>query len=415
MKKRIFVALSSALFAPALIAAGIPANLLPATQGDLVATRLTMEKSAALPTGIERAPVDFAWALEPSEPLSREAPYVADSREFWTTLDAAQLQKGYRFQTTAPGALMRLSPADGAKRAGLQLSDLDLRMGGKKLDATRDIAVTVDAAQMKAAGVDFGEGTLVFRLAPEAGQGPVQLMAKSARGKYLLHVFEPDSPVSLTLGADRDRALAGDTVTLKAQWNDTGRASRPASLGGVLTSPQGLSIPINFNRAKGGHYEGTVQLPADAGDGLALWEVHTFAVGNGKSGAIPRDAKTSLSVSRPTARLSGEVGTVQAKSGRVAVSLPLDVGAEGRYELRGVLYGSAKDGSMQPFAIAHSARWLEPGKGAAITLDFGDLAAKSGLAAPYELRDLSLNDQARMGLLETRARALRIEADAAVR
>lgn len=413
MKKRIFVALSGALFTPALIAAGLSANLLPAADGDLVATRLTMEKSA-LSADIERAPVDFAWALDPSEPLSREAPYMADSREFWTTLAAAQLQKGYRFQTTAPGALMRLSPADGAKRMGLRLSDLDLRIGGRKLDATRDIAVAVDAEQMKAAGVDFGEGTLVFRLAPEAGQGQMQLMAKNAQGNYLLHVFEPDSPVSLTLGADRDRALAGDTVTLKARWNDKDRASRPASIGGVLTSPQGHNIPFDFSPAKGGHYEGTVQLPANAGDGLALWEVHTFAVGNGKNGAIPRDAKTSLSVSRPTARLSGDAGTVQAKSGRVAVSLPLEVGAEGRYELRGVLYGSAKDGSLQPFAIAHSARWLEPGKGAGITLDFGDLAAKSGLAAPYELRDLSLNDQARMGLLETRARALRIEADAAV-
>ncbi|NLB13227.1 MAG: hypothetical protein GX826_04295 [Gammaproteobacteria bacterium] len=70
---------------------------------------------------------------------------------------------------------------------------------------------------------------------------------------------------------------------------------------------------------------------------------------------------------------------------------------------------------MQPFAIAHSARWLEPGKGEGITLDFGDLAAKSGLAAPYELRDLSLNDQARLGLLETRARALRFGADDALR
>ena len=414
MKNLIFVALSGILFSPALLAAEPHIQLLPASGGDLVASRVTMEKSA-LAADIERAPVDFAWALDPSQPLSRETPYVADSREFWTTLDAKQLQKGYRFQTTAPGALLRLSPADNAKRAALQLSDLDLRIDGKKLDATRDISIAVDAAQMKAAGVDFGEGSLVFRLAADAGEGQIQLMAKNAAGDYLLHVYEPDSPVSLTLAADRDRALAGDTITLKTQWNDGSRASRPSSIGGVLTSPQGHSIPIDFTPAKGGEYQATVQLPADAGSGMALWEVHTFAVSNSKNGAIPRDAKTSFSVSHPTARLSGEAVSVQAKSGRVALTLPLEVGAAGRYELRGVLYGTAKGGSMQPFAIAHSARWLEPGKGEGITLDFGDLAAKSGLAAPYELRDLSLNDQARLGLLETRARALRFGADDALR
>lgn len=414
MKNLIFVALSGILFSPALLAAESPTQLLPADEGDLVASRVTMEKSA-LAADIERAPVDFAWALDPSQPLSRETPYVADSREFWTTLDAKQLQKGYRFQTTAPGALLRLSPADNAKRTALQLSDLDLRIDGRKLDATRDISVAVDAAQMKAAGVDFGEGSLVFRLAADAGEGQIQLMAKNAAGDYLLHVYEPDSPVSLTLAADRDRALAGDTITLKTQWNDGSRASRPSSIGGVLTSPQGHSIPIDFTPAKGGEYQATVQLPADAGSGMALWEVHTFAVSNSKNGAIPRDAKTSFSVSRPTARLSGEAVSVQAKSGHVALTLPLEVGAAGRYELRGVLYGTAKGGVMQPFAIAHSARWLEPGKGEGITLDFGDLAAKSGLAAPYELRDLSLNDQARLGLLETRAHALRFGADDALR
>lgn len=414
MKNLIFVALSGILFSPALLAAEPHIQLLPASEGDLVASRVTMEKSA-LAADIERAPVDFAWALDPSQPLSRETPYVADSREFWTTLDAKQLQKGYRFQTTAPGALLRLSPADNAKRAALQLSDLDLRIDGRKLDATRDISIAVDAAQMKAAGVDFGEGSLVFRLATDAGEGQLQLMAKNASGDYLLHVYEPDSPVSLTLSADRDRALAGDTITLKTQWNDGSRASRPSSIGGVLTSPQGHSIPVDFTPAKGGEYQATVQLPADAGSGMALWEVHTFAVSNSKNGAIPRDAKTSFSVSRPTARLSGEVGAMQAKSGHVALTLPLEVGAAGRYELRGVLYGTAKGGVMQPFAIAHSARWLEPGKGEGITLDFGDLAAKSGLAAPYELRDLSLNDQARLGLLETRAHALRFGAEDALR
>ena len=409
MKTLISMALAATLLTPALLAAE-PLRLLPAAQGDLVATRLSQEKSA--PSGdIERAPVDFAWALDPVAALAREAPFVADSREFWTLLDAAQLKRGHAFHTTAPGALVRLSPAAGAKNAGLRIDDIALRIDGKRLDAARAVSASVDAAQLKAAGADFSEGTLVFRLAPEAGIGKVELAADNASGSYLLHVFEPDSPVSLRLNADSDRALAGGSVKLSAQMTSDAKQLRPQRIGGLVTSPDGHSIEVDFTRTKRGDYEAVLELPADAGSGLALWEVHTFAVAKRGEALVPRDAKTSFSVSRPTARLGDEADAGIAKSGAVAIALPVEVASPGRYEVRGVLYGSSTDGSLQPFAIAHSARWLEPGH-ARIALDFGDLAAKSGLAAPYELRDVSLNDQARLGLLETRARALRIEASA---
>lgn len=398
------LAVAAALFAGSLHAADT--RLLPAAAGDLVPTRLVAEKSA--PGGdIERAPVDFAWALDPAQPLHATAPYVATSREFWTTIDGAALQKGYAFQTTAPGALVRISPAGGSKNAALATRDLTVRIDGRTLDPAIALAHSADAEQLKAAGADFGDGTLVFRLAHAVGAGRVELGAKNASGRYLMHVFEPDSAVTLTLGADRDRALAGDTVRLSAQFDGAKGALAPQSIGGVVTAPDGRSIDVAFARGKDGRYHADVALPQDAGTGLALWEVHTFAVAKDGGALVARDAKTSFAVSRPTARLGNDV-SVAAKGTGVSVSLPVEAASAGRFEVRGVLYGSAKDGSLHPFAIAHAARWLDPGHGT-ITLSFGADVMASGLGAPYELRDLSLNDQARLGQLETRARALRIE------
>lgn len=408
MKKFIQLALVGALFVPALAAAG-SFQLLAADAGDLVATELSIAK-AAPPAGVERAPVDFAWALDPAQALVREAPFVAESREFWTQLDATQLQKGYRFQTTAPGALLRLSPADGGKAAGLRLADLALRIDGQPIEMAQAVATSADAAQMKAAGVDFNEGTLVFQLAPEIAAGSVELLAKRATGNYLLQVYEPNSPVALKLGADRDRALAGGSLTLTAQWQATDGALKPRSIGALVTSPDGYSKAVKFVRNKKGDYEATVKLPADAGTGMELWEVHTFGVVQGKSGLIARDAKTSFSVSRPTARLSGAASTELAAADGLSISLALEVASPGRYELRGVVYGSDASGALKPFAMAHAARWLEPGTGS-IALNIGQLAAQSGLSAPFELRDLQLNDQARLGLLETRSRAFQFGLD----
>ena len=174
-----------------------------------------------------------------------------------------------------------------------------------------------------------------------------------------------------------------------------------------MTSPDGRSIDVVFARGKDGRYSADVALPADAGNGLALWEAHTFAVAKHDGALVARDAKTSFAVSKPTARLGDAIATETKRDG-VTVTLPVEAASAGRFEVRGVLYGSAKDGTMHPFAVAHAARWMDPGQGR-ITLKFGADVMPSGLAAPYELRDLSLNDQARLGQLETRARALRIE------
>lgn len=384
-------------------------TLLAAADDDLVVTRLSLAK-AATPAGVERAPVDFVWALDPAQALTKPSTYRAESREFWTELDATQLRKGHHFQTTAAGALVRLSPLDAGKAAALTLDDVSLSIDGRSVATAKAVKVSADAAQLREAGVDFSAGTVVFQLAPELAPGTIELSAKAASGRYLLHVYEPTSPIALDLQADRDRALAGGSVVLHAQWQAGTDAVAPRSLGGLLTSPQGYSQSIKFVRTRDGSYQATVHLPEDADTGMALWEVHSFGVAQAKGALVARDAKTSFSVSQPTARLDGQAQTRISKAQGLSVKLGVEASSAGRYELRGVLYGSDANGELKPFAMAHAARWLEPGVGH-ITLDYGDLARQAGMSAPFELRDLQLNDQARMGQLETRARALRFAAD----
>ncbi len=89
------------------------------------------------------------------------------------------------------------------------------------------------------------------------------------------------------------------------------------------------------------------------------------------------------------------------------VSLPLQVAAAGRYEARGTLYATAANGQLQPVAQAHAAAWFDgPGRGA-LVLPFDQAALPAGFGAPYELRDLQLQDQSRMAPIESRALALR--------
>ena len=70
-------------------------------------------------------------------------------------------------------------------------------------------------------------------------------------------------------------------------------------------------------------------------------------------------------------------------------------GAASRYQVSGVVYGSAADGSLQPLAMARSAAWLEPGR-ASVRLQVDDASLRaSGLVRPSELRDLRLTNPGR--------------------
>ena len=76
-----------------------------------------------------------------------------------------------------------------------------------------------------------------------------------------------------------------------------------------------------------------------------------------------------------------------------------------RYQASAVLYGTGADGQLHPAAIAQSAAWLERGK-TSLNLRYDASSLATALGAPWELRDLRLVNQADMGLLERRERAL---------
>ena len=81
-----------------------------AVAGDLAPTALVSNAGKTLRDNPDQQPVSFSWAIEADTKLTPAKPFVSDSREFWTNVDALDLAKGFRFQTTAPGAVIRISP-----------------------------------------------------------------------------------------------------------------------------------------------------------------------------------------------------------------------------------------------------------------------------------------------------------------
>lgn len=364
--------------------------LLPAGASDQVPQRL-----AVLPApggAIERKPVAFSWALDPNEALSDTAPFLAESREYWMTVDAAELQRGLPLQMTAPGALIRVSPAKGS--AGLRGSDFSVNAGNRKVG----IAQAADADTLRKAGMDASAGTQVIRLGDGSGAGRHVLRAANARGRYVVHVFEPTSDRMLFARAERNQVLAGSDMRVAIGATTAGRSTGVASQA-LLVGPDGSSQPVAVRDAAGGGQEAIFTVPANASQAKGLWELQVF----GDVGDVPRDARTAFAVAQPTARFAGIFGVDAA---RLRVSLPVEAASPGRYEARGTLYATARDGSLRPVSQAHAAAWMESGDGM-LVLQFARAHVPAGYGAPYELRQLELNDQGRMAPIEVRSRGAR--------
>jgi len=390
MRTSKFAALAAAslVFVAGLASAARP--LIPAGASDQIPQRLA--KLPAPGGEIERKPVSFSWALDPAVALSEPEPFLAESREYWQTVEAGELSVGVGLPVSAKGALIRVSPARGA--AALKTGDFDIMQGGRKIA----IAHAAGEAELRKAGMDVSAGTQVMKLGDDTGPGRYTLRAPKARGAYLVHVFEPRSDVVLHARADRNHALAGGDMRVAISGSRAGKGARLQSQA-LLVSPDGSSRNVPVRAARNGGMEAVFKLPDDASTTKGLWELQVFADADG----TPRDARTAFAVAQPTAKFAGIFGH---DADALRVSLPVEAASAGRYEARGTLYATARDGSLRPVSEAHGAAWMEAGSGT-LVLQFARAHVPAGYGAPYEVRQLELNDQSRMAPLESRERGAR--------
>lgn len=383
-------AVLAALTTFALPAAQAAQPLLPAAAGDQVPTRLV---SLPAPTGmIERKPVSFSWALDPNLSLSQPAPFLSTSREYWLTVDGSELNRGVSLPMSSPGALVRISPARDAR--ALRSGDFTVSTQGRKVTVDR----AADADALRRAGMDASGGTQVLRLGAGSSAGPTILRAQNASGRYVVHVYEPNSDQLLYARPDRDHALAGQPMRVAIGSTANGPRGNLRS-SALLVAPDGSSQKVAVRNVAGGGQEAVFNLPSQARQGGGLWELQVFS----DIGGIPRDIRTAFSVAQPTARFAGSFAL---DASRLRVSLPVQAASPGRYEARGTLYASAPDGSLRPVSEAHAAAWMTAGNGS-LVLQFERAHVPAGYGAPFELRQLELNDQGRMAPIESHARAAR--------
>lgn len=352
-----------------------------------------------------REAVSFSWAIQngyspsPVDALSN----TEESVEYWQTVSASELSKGVDISTTAPGALVRISELGSNKQArGIDPLNLEIETAsGKKFSNGKAMSVKVSPQAMRDAGSPFPDGTAGFKLKPSIGHGKFKIRETkiaSSNAQYTLHVFDKNSTKRLSVTREKTDYKAGSLLSLDGDLTDSAsgkhRPMKINNISGYVLSPKGNSMPLKIKRGVAGQFKATLALSAEPEFG-GLYEAYIDASSIENGISVKRRVKTAFAILKTTANI-GLVNAGTLKSG-----LPVDLAIQesGRFEVRGVLYGSNSNGDMSPIMATSTAQWLEAGK-SQLKLTFDpDLLASSSLKAPFELRHLQLMDQSRMGNL----------------
>jgi len=398
-------------------AAAAPHELLPEQAGDLsaaqaVAPSAGAASAAALNIKPSHDAVSLSWVATGAV-AAPPAPFLAQSKETWFSASADDLAAGVTLNTTAPRALVRIQAiGDGASpREALAIHPLSMTVldkSGRAYDSGAGMEMLVSADKLAKADVPFAPGTSAFRLHPSLGAGSFKLRANGISGsnRYLVNVVEPDSPYTLTMQSGALHYLHGQQLVLTAALQEPGAKHAMGTLDGYVLSPAGRRFPVTFKAGKDGAMSAALALDADETPTPGLWEVHADASATVKGQSVVRSVRLAFPVAMPVARLTHGVALVDGAG--VNLSVGVEAAAAGRYEVRGVLYGTV-NGVLSPLGVGDSAQWMEAGQGK-ITLAFApELIANA--SGPFEVRDLFLMDQGRLGVLHRQQRALVLSED----
>lgn len=406
---RAFLLISATMFTGGACAA--PQFLAPKA-GDLIPQKLAapdaMHKSAGAPN-LAREAVTMSWATEGAINTAPQN-FIGQSREYYAEVSADELAAGVTIHTSSPRALIRMQPLAQNEASAIHPQSLVLTSPtGRAFSAGSGMEMLASADKLAKADMPFARGTSAFRIHADLGAGAFKLQAAGASGsgRYLINVVEPDSRFALTMQTDAPNYLHGQHVTVTPELVEQGVAQRHrvGRLEGVVTSPAGRSFALTFRMEKDGRMRARLPLDANEAPSPGLWEVQVNSEAIVRGQLVKRSLRVAFGVAMPVARLNNSIG-IANEPGGVGVRLGVDVGAAGRYEARALLYGTVA-GMMKPLAVAHSAQWLEPGTHSLVVRYSADLLA--GASGPFELRDLTLIDQGRMGVLQRQQRAVTID------
>ncbi|RDX36444.1 DUF4785 family protein [Kangiella sp. HD9-110m-PIT-SAG07] len=322
------------------------------------------------------------------------------SRQYMMDVSGTQLKSGVKLNTSAKGALVRISAFDG--KSAIEPQQLSVKTPkGKLFQKGKAFDTLVSSQAMQKNGMGFQQGTTGFKLEDSLGSGSFTLKAEkgiSGHAKYRINVFEKHSDTEMHLTANKSNYLNDEVLKVDAKVFSHGLSEKIVNIKGQLVSPSGKTFAVDFMPSKDGFSMNMpLNMSANSAPG-ALWELHTETQVKINGQLVQRNGQLPFAFAEQTAKLSAGPVISGQKQSPVA-TIPVNAKVDGRYEVRAVLYGTDSRGNLKPAMMTHSAANLAAGEGSIMMKFDPQLIAQSGVSAPYVVKQLELRDQQQMALI----------------
>ena len=345
-------------------------------------------------TNLNKQSVSYTYKLDKSEELSFEVtPFEEKSKQFWIDSTGAKLVSGINLPVTGGNTVIRISPLSNDKSIQLDASMITIENNGK----VKELNVFADSTQLKATGAAFSENTIALMVNANAGELNLKVDSFAEETPFVIHVLEPNSDYVLSLKTTQATFNANQKISVNTHVL-FGNEKLSAELQGYISKPDGSVLGnLEFIQDHEGKYMAEIDAKGSQGLVQGLWEVHVFSKSHNKGIDIMRDAQTSFAVNLNTAQFDG-----QLKISESNLKVGIQVGLEGRYEVRGVVMGTdAKTLKQTPIAMTMTAAWLTEGtQSLSLPID-KKLLQESGLIAPFSIKNVQLNNQTYLAPVQT--------------
>lgn len=340
----------------------------------------------------------YSFAVAQSAKLDSTQAYNALSSSYLMEVSGAQLNKGVTLNTTQSNVSLLISRKSGASQLDTGL--LQLRHANAPSVSLVDTRVTAEQLSQ----VGMFRDTVALNTVKDAAFGALTLKSEqglAANDKYIVQVKEKNSPYNLSVSIPTQSYTSNDKVIARAEMLKGSDALSINKATAQLVAPNGkisdVSVKVNGDEVLFSAAEQTDIISPING----LYELRVQSVASDNDLSIPRYAKVAFALSRDTAKLNG--ASIVEKDG-LSANVRLVAKEAGRYEVRGVLYGTNERGQLVPVMETHAAQSTNAGSDS-IKLPFdAAILADANVKAPYELRDVRLFDQKQLGLVDTLSR-----------
>ena len=363
----------------------------------VAATEFAQPALPSITTEKQTVHMSFASEEELWQGTTQKQKVSLTSNEYWFPVSGKQLSRGVELDISHPGALVRLTAlVKNAKRATvINPKELEIHKGFNKQEQAIEGLVTEE----QLSSTTVFQGSSAFRFNPKTGTGRFELRSSQRlvdNDQYIINVKEKGSQKVLHMATSNLTLFAGEQFEFSALIKEEENAIPDAEYRAHLVSPGGQVHSLSIFENDEGQWQ--TLLPSQV-QSLAPGELHELYLNvvAGKEGQhVRRTAKLPFSIATPTAKFEN---IIPVMANGIAATVNLNVANEGRYGLRGTLYGTDIEGKLRSIMRSHSAYWLTAG-GQSIDLAYDEsILEKSNLQPPYKLKDLVLIDQSKLAVL----------------